>query len=314
LNFNCEEFKNFLSLLDFPVIVINSNFEKLFSNFIFDSTFKSICLEECFNFENKNIIKNIANGQGNKSLFSVNIENKAHTCYVYRLKNDMVILLFVDISGISEVENIFRKNIIDIFHSLRNPISTILTALNLTEDNNLTRIAKNSARRLANLIEKLRILFILESNLKINLSDKITCEDILNNLKKFPQKRLNIKCSDIDNIKFKANKELLLFAINEIVENALLFSESSKTIDIEFKHFEDELIITIRDYGYGIKQENYEKIFKKFYYEKPDEKAITGAGIGLYLAREIIEQHGGYFLLESMKDVGTQVTLSIPVS
>ena len=73
---------------------------------------------------------------------------------------------------------------------------------------------------------------------------------------------------------------------------------------------EDSVLIKIKDNGMGIKPENLNKIFESFWTTKP---VGEGLGLGLHMAKEIIEDHGGSIKVESEVREWTEFTITLPV-
>ncbi len=71
--------------------------------------------------------------------------------------------------------------------------------------------------------------------------------------------------------------------------------------------------IAIVDQGIGINQENIDQVFNKFYREEQVTNKIAGLGIGLYITRGIVEEHGGSIWVESEEGQGSTFTFTIPV-
>jgi signal transduction histidine kinase len=73
----------------------------------------------------------------------------------------------------------------------------------------------------------------------------------------------------------------------------------------------DQYVLTIRDNGVGIEANNIEKIFDPFFTTKPSGEA---SGTGLYLSREIIQNHGGDITVKSVQDEGAEFTITLPIA
>jgi signal transduction histidine kinase len=72
-----------------------------------------------------------------------------------------------------------------------------------------------------------------------------------------------------------------------------------------------QYVLTIRDNGVGIEANNIEKIFDPFFTTKPSDEA---SGTGLYLSREIIQNHGGDITVKSVQDEGAEFTITLPIA
>ena len=97
-----------------------------------------------------------------------------------------------------------------------------------------------------------------------------------------------------------------------IIDNALKYTPQGGMVGVQvYQDFKDNLIkIIVADNGCGIAQEDLPKIKDKFY--KANQK-INGSGIGLAVADEIIKLHNGTLTIDSSLDVGTTVTIALPI-
>ena len=77
----------------------------------------------------------------------------------------------------------------------------------------------------------------------------------------------------------------------------------------------NQLIFSVADTGFGISDEDADRIFERFYRAKdPRVEKITGTGLGLTLAREVVRLHGGEITLQSELNKGSAFTLTLPIS
>jgi two-component system sensor histidine kinase ResE len=82
---------------------------------------------------------------------------------------------------------------------------------------------------------------------------------------------------------------------------------------IEVKENNSEIIVSVIDNGYGISNEDLPKIFEKFYrVDSENSEEVEGSGLGLALAKEIVEQHNGTIKVNSRLGVGSVFSFSIP--
>ena len=105
--------------------------------------------------------------------------------------------------------------------------------------------------------------------------------------------------------------------MNNLISNALKYSPKDKPVIVTVERQTDncdEVLITVSDEGPGIAEEEHSHIFDRFYrVNKPGSARVEGLGLGLYIAHEIVVQHGGRIWLESKPGKGTTFYLSLPL-
>ncbi len=116
---------------------------------------------------------------------------------------------------------------------------------------------------------------------------------------------------DIGTIQADPEKLQVLLAI--LLDNAVINSPSGSDIDITAELIDGNVAISILDRGPGIPEEHRERIFERFYQvEDADHHSTPGIGLGLYIAREIAEGHGGQIRYDLRSGGGSVFTLTIP--
>jgi signal transduction histidine kinase len=112
----------------------------------------------------------------------------------------------------------------------------------------------------------------------------------------------------------KADRESMTQAITNLIDNAVKYSGEAR--DIIVRAFEEGqyLIITVKDFGIGIKKEETDKIFERFY-RGGDEltRTVKGSGLGLTLVKQIVEAHHGKVLVESEPGHGSTFSVKLPL-
>lgn len=112
-----------------------------------------------------------------------------------------------------------------------------------------------------------------------------------------------------------ADSERLAQMLTNIVANAIKYSPPKTAVSIESRIVDGKLQINVADQGCGISAEQLPRIFDKFYrVPRRSEAEITGTGLGLALAQEIAELHGGYISVKSEIDKGSVFTIYLPLS
>ncbi len=110
-----------------------------------------------------------------------------------------------------------------------------------------------------------------------------------------------------------ADRGRLIFALQQVLDNAFKFSPEAGKITILLKQAGTSIQIGVQDAGCGISEKEMPKIFERFYQVDPDATGqVPGFGLGLFCTREIARQHGGSVTVTSKAGKGTQVTISLP--
>lgn len=112
----------------------------------------------------------------------------------------------------------------------------------------------------------------------------------------------------------QADREKLSLALHNLIGNAIKYTPKGGTVTVRIEPSESELVVDVIDTGIGIAPADQERVFEKFY-RAQDERvsAITGSGLGLALAREVVRLHGGDVTLESVLNQGSTFTLRLPI-
>ncbi len=102
---------------------------------------------------------------------------------------------------------------------------------------------------------------------------------------------------------------------SNLLSNAIKYSPHADTVEVEIGSSAEAIIISVRDHGIGILQEQRERIFERFYRAiDASRQGFPGLGIGLYLVAEIIKQHGGTIRVESVMGQGSTFHVVLPLT
>lgn len=100
---------------------------------------------------------------------------------------------------------------------------------------------------------------------------------------------------------------------DNVLNNAIKYSPDGGTIKSTMRLSDDYVIISVKDEGMGIPEEDLEYIFDRFYrVDRARSRAMGGTGLGLAISREVIEQHGGKIWAESVERQGTTFYIALP--
>ena len=111
-----------------------------------------------------------------------------------------------------------------------------------------------------------------------------------------------------------ADRELIEIALRQLIDNALKYSPRDSPVSVAAESSGNRIIVSVADRGPGIPEEEQSRIFEKFYRAEASRHQIPGAGLGLVIAREIIQVHGGEIRVESRPGQGSVFRFSLPIS
>ena len=223
-------------------------------------------------------------------------------------------------------EKEFLKNTIsDISHQLKTPLAALNIYNGLLQDED---IEVSSVKEFADLSEQEldRIETLVQSLLKITRLDagaivlEKNAENVADMMRDIElhfayrarQEKKEIILSGSDHLSLFCDRDWLNEAIDNIVKNAFDHTESGATIRVAWKELPSGVQIVITDNGCGIHPEDIHHIFKRFYRSR-FSKDTQGIGLGLPLAKAIIEAHGGLIEVESELGIGTSFIMNFPI-
>jgi len=149
-------------------------------------------------------------------------------------------------------------------------------------------------------------------------------DEMITKVEKFLKLRKQNVVTEIESggLKIKGDRQKIITAIYNLVQNASRFSEDDNEITVRVKEMEDNALISIEDNGIGIEEDKFSLIFNPFYEESDIMKHHSGSfefkssrlGMGLYIAKGIVEKHKGKILVESKMGEGSKFTIVIPLA
>ncbi|MEZ4692659.1 MAG: ATP-binding protein [Aliarcobacter sp.] len=114
-----------------------------------------------------------------------------------------------------------------------------------------------------------------------------------------------------DSAEIKGFPNLLKIAVKNAIKNAIQFSHKNTKVILNIFEKNDEIIVSIQDFGIGIPKDEQSKIFEKFYRtDKSRNKNSGGTGLGMSIMKKIIDINYGRINIESIENIGTTIYLS----
>jgi signal transduction histidine kinase len=102
--------------------------------------------------------------------------------------------------------------------------------------------------------------------------------------------------------------------IDNLISNALKFTPAGGRVDVRAEQSGDVVRIEVADTGMGIPEGEQERLFERFYRtSQAQERAVPGAGLGLAIAKAIVEAHGGEISCTSAAGAGTTFAIELPL-
>ncbi len=109
------------------------------------------------------------------------------------------------------------------------------------------------------------------------------------------------------------DKNRIVQVLSNLIKNASKYSPEGTDISIESTRLDKKVTVTVTDQGTGIPKSDQTKIFNLYYRGKPAKHSEPSLGVGLFIASEIIKQHGGTLSIQSKVGLGSTFTITLPV-
>ena len=220
--------------------------------------------------------------------------------------------------------NQIKELIAETAHQLRNPLANMESYLELLQEEEISREEKELYLE-ALCASESRIRFLTEGFIKMSRLEnhivqiKKEQEDltatVLNSLlqmrKDAQEKQIVFSVQGEEELCVSHDAKWLGEAVYNLLDNSVKYSPNGSKIEIKISKNEMFAQIVVRDFGVGIEHEELNLIFQRFYRGKRAENQ-PGFGLGLYLAREIVLQHGG-FMYAKEKEKGLEISIFLPV-
>ncbi len=193
-----------------------------------------------------------------------------------------------------------------ISHDLRTPLTRIKLQLAFIKDKQLSNKLSGDVIE----IEKMLNEYLqFSKNRSSEKGEKFNLSKLLDDtIKKYDNKNIVIEISQ--NILFHGKKTLINRCISNLLDNAVKYG---KNITVNLKKSNNNIILLIDDDGPGIPKNEYENVFKPFYkIDKSRNETKSSVGLGMSIASDIIQSHGGNIKLEKSILKGLRVKITLP--
>ena len=229
---------------------------------------------------------------------------------------------------LADEENSTKTLITDISHQLKTPLASIRMSHDLSLTENLTDEERQSflatetqeIQKMETLLGELVKLSRLENSMILINCEKCSLKNTISEAVgqifiKARGKKIEISVDLEKDVEISHDRKWTVEALANILENAVKYSEDGGKILIRVSSLYSHVLIQVDDEGIGIPEGEEHEIFKRFYRGSNAKNMVSeGAGVGLYLARSIIEQQGGSIVAKGKKDKGTIFQILLPLN
>ncbi|MEK6579004.1 MAG: ATP-binding protein, partial [Bdellovibrionota bacterium] len=230
---------------------------------------------------------------------------------------------------LTQVEELKRNFLSLVTHDLKTPVARIQGLAEVLLRKSSDRLVEkdlqtlnhiiNSTDELNRFISSILELSKLESNrLTLNLESKDINQLIERAVDGFKaqarSKKVSIETALEPLFPIRMDASLISKVLNNLIDNAIKYSPDGSTVKVESHEKSDFIVISVRDQGIGISEEDLSRLFTRFFRAKNDTtEQIHGTGLGLYLTKYFVEAHGGRVEVESEQGLGSifRIYLSI---
>ena len=282
------------------------------------------------NFEEAIVQARLAGKPVETQTLSVTCQNGS-LCEVvarYAAIEDKEIVVFNDITREREIDRMKSEFIGTAAHELRTPLASVKGFAELlleeksfdeAQRDEYLAIIVDKSEVLEHIIDDLLDISRVESGRVIHIEKK-PCDiraqitaSVHAYQREFRQRRIELDWPEQLPEKFLFDPYKIEQVMENLLSNAVKFSPADRPIRVSASLGEQEITIHVRDEGIGIAAKDLSRVFDKFYRADSSDTAVPGMGLGMGIAKGIVEAHGGHMEIQSTPGQGTTVSFSLPL-
>ena len=243
------------------------------------------------------------------------------------IKEQLVLVLLSDESQAQRIQDVRRDFVANVSHELKTPIGALLllseAVLGAKDDPEaVTKFATRmqiESKRLTDLVQEIINLSRLQDSDPLSVPSELNVQDLVNEAIDQSQvgadnRKIKISTGDIANGVVLGDRDQLIMAIQNLVENAVNYSPEGTQVTVSSVVKNGIITISITDQGIGIPENEKERIFERFYRVDPARSRESGGtGLGLSIVKHVATKHGGEVSVWSVENVGSTFSLKLPI-
>jgi len=240
----------------------------------------------------------------------------------------LALVVYRDVTRLRQLEQTREELVSLVSHDLRQPLTNIVGWASLLHHfllkEGLEREARSAdlmlrnAKRMNSMIQELADSTRLEAGRLAMDKEPIDLAELVSDVTErlgSPEDRARIRVEATDQtLTVMADRERIERVLSNLLTNALKYSPSPSPVSVRVGRHDGEATISVADHGVGISSEDIPRVFERFYRGKTGEKQAEGLGLGLYIAKLIVEAHGGRIWVESEIGMGSTFSLALPLA
>jgi two-component system sensor histidine kinase ChvG len=209
----------------------------------------------------------------------------------------------------------------DVAHEIKNPLASLRSAVGTLrmvkrddQREKLLNVIEHDVRRLDRLVSDMSNASRLDSELVKEEEEPFNLLVMLGNLGQYLGEDAKSKGIDFitdlppNPIEVHGLEARLAQVFVNLITNAISFCENGDAIRIWARKRENRILVVVEDTGPGIPDQALNKIFKRFYSQRPDEHFGNNSGLGLAISKQIVEAHGGVIWAENIRPTEADIT------
>ena len=242
---------------------------------------------------------------------------------------DKVICIVADVSERRHQEEFYRNFIQNISHELLTPLAAIAGHVANIKECSIEEveswrhsqdIIEREVRRLTGLTSNLLLLSRLESGVPLRLEPTnigIVVEEAVAGLLRVAQaKAIELSIQSPPRLpRIPADRTRIKQVFINLLDNAVKYCPEGSEVQVRLETRRESIVVKVADNGPGIPPEDLPHVFEKMYrVEKEGTRAVEGSGLGLSIAKRIVELHGGQMAVDSTMGKGTTFSVRLPLA